>query len=471
MRTAALCALLVAPLLGAAALAAEPPDMARLSEISSRAGTVVSGNAAHYLEGRPEKALAALRQLHVDGDWETAFVLGNMTWVIHPEASLAWHQQALAWSGGNSASQLEMALQHTRREDCPAAIKAWDHVDAAGELKGHMPVVAAYCHFKLGDYNRAYALLEKAQIRHAGRLEGLLDEIWGARPALVRHAEGVAALRAGGRPDADVLLDATVSLGTQKGERYRGLLAVVDAAGAQPPAGDLADLRCLRSVLADDATMAKHDDGYSPEPPERRLARAKRWKRALDRCSLVLGEGRLPAGKALSGLLLRISLSLDLIDARRALAQHGPALQARAQSEAGDFAALEVLAALQAMSGDRTGLAASDELGWKRYRSARFAASRVIGLLPDTGKPDVAMANAARAAWVDFPEDSQVLWMVLDFGGLEGADRERALRSQVLAEFHGVTAYSELHASKSAARLVKALGEYRALVLPAPAAP
>ena len=65
------------------------------------------------------------------------------------------------------------------------------------------------------------------------------------------------------------------------------------------------------------------------------------------------------------------------------LRRHGAELQARARSEAGDLPALEMLAYLQVSVGDQAALKASDELGWRRYRVAKFAKSRLIGALSD----------------------------------------------------------------------------------------
>lgn len=448
--------------------AALADDGTRLAEIVARAEIAAnsSNSIEHYLEGRPEQALAPLRALEEKGDWETAFVLGNMTWRMHPELSLRWHEQALAWSGGNAHSQLEMALQHMRHDRCTEASAAWDAVDAAGFLEGHLSALAAYCHFKQGDYPRAYALLEKSGGSRHGALERVLEEIWGPRPALARHADGVAALRRGEPVEPESLLSATVAIETAQGMRYRGLLAVVEAAGSEPAAGDYADLACLRPALEAERDEAADDPGYLPEPAERKGRLAKAWKRAFDECGLVLPGQRLASGRSLNGLLLQRAIALGLIDAPAALAAHGEALQARATAGEGDLAALEILASLQMLAEDREGLARSDELGWRRFGNARFAASRVIGLLTAAGGPDETVAEAARQAWADFPEDAHVLWLVLDYGQLEGEQRKRALRSQVLAEYRGPTVFDELHVRRSGARLVKALVEYRPLVMP-----
>lgn len=470
MRPAVLTVLLAALSFSAAAAAAAY-DYSRMQQILAEAEAASKGNHAHYLDGRPEQALDALRSVEKPGEWESAFVLGNMVWRLHPDESLAWHRKAVRLSQGHSLAELEMALEYTRHDQCADAVASWARVDAGAELRGVLPAVAAYCHFKLEQYEQAYGLLGRTEMKRAGQLESVLDGIWGQRPAIARHADLVADLRAGREVDVEALLGATTALAAARGERPAGLLAVLDAIGERPVTGDLADLRCLRPVLVAERDEAREDDGYGEEDPERLQRLAAVWRKGLDRCGLLLPEGRLPHGKSLAGFLLSRVFSLGLLDAGEALAVHGPALQARADSAAGDLAALEVLASLQLLARDRKALAASDELGWQRYRNARFAASRVIGLISDGGEPSGEMAGMARRAWSDFPEDAQVLWMALEFGRLEGDDRKRALRSQVLAEYRGLTAYSELHVRKSAARLVRALAEYRALVLPEPAQP
>ena len=457
-----------------AVLAAEL-NMSRVSSLSAAAQQASEGATDDYLEGNAQNALARLRKIEKKGDAEAAFVLGNMTWTLHPAESFAWHQQALEWGGDNAAVQLELALHYTRREKCAEAVKAWQRVDELDQLAGYFPAIAAYCHLKLGQDREAFAMFDRNKFGHAGKFEGLLEEIWGERPTLASHADALAAFKAGQSRDTRELLKHAVALPGYNGQRARALTAIlaVDSEGAKTDPM-LQDLVCLRPWIADDLRRGeayrKREEAYDyPDEADRKADRSSRaavLSKALRDCGLMLKQGRLPASDALARVLLSDAMELDLASARQLLDRHGPGLKQRAESSAGDLEALELLAALQLRAEDRVGLAESDRYGWERYREVRFAASRVAGLIGDSAEGQALAAEESRRAWKDFPDNAYVLKLVLQLGDLKGEDRKRALRSQVLAEFHGPTEESALHASKSARALVRALIEYRKLVEP-----
>ncbi len=452
-------------------------DPQRIQAIADAAEQAVRDNRASYLQGDPAAALARLRSVAKDGDAEAAFVLGNMAWTAHPDESLAWHRQALEWSEGDVLARLEMALQYTRHEDCARAAVEWQAVDDAGMLKGVMPAIAAYCQFRLGKYDAVYTLLRRTSTGGHGprNIEGVLGELWGPRPVLQRHADGLAALKAGERIDADELLAATLAMGGD--DQATGLLAIIAATPADAT-GDLADLRCLRPAIEGDlAAYTREDDDTTPSGDTAATdaamtaagTRKDRWATAMRDCDLLLDGGRLPAGQSLAGWLLGRAWDLELMDIKASLATFGESLWARAQSDAGGLHALNVLAALQVRAGDADGLRRSDELGWKRYRQANFAASRLAGAaLAD--KPDpAAAATIARAALADFPDDVNVLWLALEFGQLDPATRRRALMAQVVAEYHAPSATHPFNATgRSAQRLWKALHALQPMLAPKP---
>lgn len=466
---------LVICLSGSTASFAAELDMSRVSSLSATAQQASEGATDDYLEGNAQKALARLRKIEKSGDAEAAFVLGNMTWTLHPAESFAWHQQALQWGGDNAAVQLELALHYTRRENCVEAVKAWQRVDELDELAGYFPAVAAYCHLKLGQDREAFAMFDRAKFGHAGKFEGLLEEIWGERPTLANHAEALAAFKAGQSKDSRELLKHALALPGYNGQRARALTAIL-AVDSELMKSDptLQDLRCLRPWIADDRRRGedylKREESYDyPNEDERKAERSGRaavLAKALQDCGLMLGQGRLPASDALARVLLADVIEFELASARTMLDRHGPGLKQRAESSTGDLEALELLAALQLRAEDRKGLAESDRYGWERYREVRFAASRVAGLMGGSAEEQALAGEEARRAWKDFPDHAYVLKLVLQLGDLQGEDRKRALRSQVLAEFHGPTEESALHASKSARALVRALIEYRKRVDP-----
>jgi hypothetical protein len=400
---------------------------------------------------------------------------------MHPAESLAWHRQAAEWSGDSPIAHAELALEFTRPEDCEHAVDSWSKVDAAGMLEGYFPAVFAYCQLKLGHDREAFALMERAEYGHPGQFEGLLEEIWGERPALARHGDLLAAFRAGKPDEAEALLAAAHELSEYSGQRQQALLEIAKAADAAgSTSADLRDLSCLRPVyeggLANARERERADDDYSAYDPDKLDAQAAeaalRWRKGLDACGLVLSGHRLPASESLARGLLEAAVDLKLATPQELLAAHGPALKARAESASGDFAALDVLAALQMLAQDKAGVAASDQLGWERYGNARFAASRVLGQLIADGKvTEATKAMLVRAA-AQFPDDAQVGALVIKYGGLEGEARKQALRRQVLAEFHGPTEQMLMHSGKSAKLVVMAMNEYRRMVeavAPAPA--
>lgn len=461
-------ALLALALAAGPALAKTSPEKVQAVYQDIAAGQ--SDATALYLRGEPEKALANLRRFEKQGDWLPSFVLGNMTWRWHPAESLAWHEQAAQWRGDAGPVNLELALHYTRHEQCDKAGQAWRKAERAGAMEGYFPAVAAYCQFKLGNDAAAFALFEKAQFGAPGRFEGLLEEIWGPRPALVRHAEGLAAYRAGRPTDIEALINLAFLEGSAA---MLELTKAAEADAAAPPS--LKQLACLlpaiaaREVLLERAVNGEQPS-YGPEWDAAEAGMADLSRKTLGQCGLALPGQPLPDSLALARNVLHWVDQQSLATQAELLAAHGPALAALANSAEGNFEALDLLAALQMGANDRTAVAQSDELGWQRYRSARFAASRILGeVLKDNADPE-AVSALARRAWSDFPDDALVLWLVLEKGGLTGDDRRRALRSQILAEFHGPTGEYVMHPGKSAIRLVQAVQAYRQLPPPAPAA-
>lgn len=461
------------PVLMAVALAAGPawaktsPEKVQAVYEDIAAGQ--SDATALYLRGEPEQALANLRRFEKQGDWLPSFVLGNMTWKMHPAESFAWHQQAAQWRGDAGPVNLELALHYTRREECEQAADAWRKVEKAGAFEGYFPAVAAYCQFKLGNDAAAIALFERAEFGAPGRFEGLLEEIWGPRPALVRHAEGLAAFRAGQDTDIEALINVSFAEGDG------ALLELIKASKQVAAAPEsLRLLACLEPAIA---ARGKHIEKYgSGELPAYgqawdadEAAVAEGWREALTKCGTVLPGQPLPASMALARNLIYLATQASLATQAQMLAAHGQALAQRANSSEGDFEALDTLAALQMGANDRAAVMQSDELGWQRYRSARYASSRVLGEVLKEGADPAAVAALARRAWNDFPDDALVLWLVLEKGGLTGDDRRRALRSQILAEFHGPTGEYLMHSGKSAIRLLQAVQAYRQVVESTPA--
>lgn len=472
-RVPVLCALVACSLAAATASAGgRPPDARRMDAMLERLEPANVLATEDFLRGDLVAGRARLEAVVDRRDWVGLLALGNMAWVSHPAESLAWHQQAYALSRQNDHVLLELAYHHTRRGECTQAVDAWARLDAAGMVGTYMPMLAGYCHLVLGQDAQAFAMFERARIGHSGRFEHVLGELWGPAPAPVRFARHVTALRAGGEPT--VFFEALELAITMDG-RHRGLAMATLLDGARPHADRLgsavADLDCLRPAFEREAgepverTPAEDDLAATLEADRRaeqaREARTAAWAAQLRTCRLLLDAHPLPSDSRLAWLLASDVLTRRIATAEALLARHGRTLDARARSAQGDLPALRLLAALQVRAKDAAGLAASDELGWTRYREPRFAASRVIGeLVRDEGPTPEGMALLTRAR-ADFPDDAYILEYWLRLGQPTPEQARAGWRELALRQFRAPTGQSLFQFGPSASTLMLALRKYR----------
>src|SRR5262249_44271449 len=130
--------------------------------------------------------------------------------------------------------------------------------------------------------------------------------------------------------------------------------------------------------------------------------------------------------------------ALKIAPYRELLDRHGKELDARARSAAGDLAALETLAFLQVKNRETAALQASDELGWRRYRAAKFAQSRVVGqLFADDEAAKVRGRALLKEALSDLPGASWFHRISFEQQQVAPQERERALIAWILAEYEG----------------------------------
>ena len=137
--------------------------------------------------------------------------------------------------------------------------------------------------------------------------------------------------------------------------------------------------------------------------------------------------------------------SFQVAPHRALLDRNGSDLQARSRSAAGDKAALELLSFLQVTARDSAGLPASDELGWRRYRLAKYAASRALGT-PWDDNADTKAQGAARLneALRDFPQDALLRRLRFEHARPPAEELQRALLDWILAEYSGLSRNGEV---------------------------
>lgn len=455
------------PALWAGPVAAQQLDGRTMMRAGDKAREAWPETRARLLEGDVPGAVAVMRAAVKREGWQGKLAVGNMTWVMHPAESRALHEEALAESKGAPMARLEVALHHTRANECDAALADWKALRGDPLLPPHIPMLEAYCLLRNGDDAAAASALERAQLQghRAQRAYGsLINELWGPRPAIAVYADQMALYKQGGAGaslDALVMAAATVD---DPVTRFEALQRAVDVAalreGAQSPRA--AELACLRPWFVEEAkAAAKVQESDDPLAVFADNGEGKRRDAALKRCGLLVDGGAFPANVGLGRVMLSWMIG-DGADASALLARHGPALKARAEARPGELGALETLAALQAAAKDWDGVAASDELGWRTYGAQKFAESRVMGLAVKDMEGGGGMSPTTLArldeARRQFPTSAHLLWVDVMSARAAGEAKATLLRQWVLAEHTSAMSLDPLHAAPSNPRLMEAWG-------------
>ena len=457
-------ALVASALLGSAfvSLAASTASVDKLQAELAQAGKSLNDvqpvATADYLQGNPDRALERFLAATDQNDWKSLYMLGNMLFTQQPEESFRLHQRAYELSGDSDFALLELAYDYTRRDECPKALAAWKRVDKAGLFGSYMPLLAAYCHLKLGDDAQAFAMVDKSRSRY-GQLEQALEGMWG-EPVLRVHAQTLARFKAGGSPaDLDAALENSVRFGSGS-DRGRALLAIANAAGGTktPPREVAAGLECLRPALEQEASLPPDTQAGSDAGKK---AIGEVWRERMDACGFVLDDHALPANAAFARVLVVTAIELDIASAQDLVTAHSKALDERARSKAGGIAALRLLAAMQARADDPA-LRQTDELGWSRYADAEFAASALSSMFRPDATPtptDLARLNQAHR---QFPDDARILHLWLRHGSPSKDEARAGWRKLALLEFRKPSLQrDEMHFQPTAYTLYQALNEYR----------
>ena len=411
---------------------------------------------ADYLDGDPDRALERFLEVADQDDWKSLFVLGNALFTQQPDESFRLHQRAYELSRHNDFTLLELAYDYTRRDDCTKALEAWKRVDKAGLFGSYMPMLAAYCHLKLGDDAQAFAMMDRSTSRY-GQLENSLKDLWG-EPVLRAHAEALRRFKAtGALAELGAALENSVRFGVGR-DRGRALLAMARAAATTKPGEVSTQLECLRPAFEREAALPA-DATTDSDAGNDTIGGA--WKKRMVACGFAIEGRALPANAALARVLVVTAIDLDLASAQDLLVAHSKQLDDRARSPAGDIAALRLLAAMQARVDDHA-LEQSDELGWSRYGDADFAASRLSDLFKPDATPtpgDVARLNQAHH---QFPDDARILLLWLRHATPSKDEARDGWRKLALLEFREPNVQRDnLHFQPTAFTLYEALREYR----------
>jgi len=455
-------AFIASALLGSAVAssAAGTASVEKLQAELTRAGKALDdvqpAATADYLDGNADRAFKRFMSVADENDWKSLFMLGNMLFTQAPDESFRLHQRAHELSGGNDLTRLELAYDYTRRDECPQALAAWKRADTAGLFRTYMPMLAAYCHLKLGDDAQAFAMVDRFQARH-GQLESALKDLWG-EPVMRVHADTLGRFRtSGSAADLDAALENSVrfDIGSDRG---RALLAIArTATSTKAPLGNTpTELDCLRTAMEKEASLPP-DAGSDAS----KNAIRDEWKQRMDACGFVLDGHALPANAALARVLVVTAIELDIASEQDLLTAHSKQLDERARSKAGDIAALRLLAAMQARVDDPA-LQQTDELGWSRYADAEFAASRLNTIFKPDAKP--APEDLARLAQAhrQFPDDATILHLWLRHGTPSKDEAREGWRKLALMEFRKPSLQRDnMHFQLTAYTLYEALHEYR----------
>ncbi|ROU08291.1 hypothetical protein [Lysobacter enzymogenes] len=377
--------------------------------------------------GRLDQAVAELVAYAERGGAARRFAIGNMLWAMAPDASLGLHRSADALQPEQPEILFELALHYTRKDDCAAALPLWARLRAGPiGIPATATYVAAYCHLVRGDLRGAVAIVRDSDVdsHHVGA-EKMSYEVFGGPSELSLFDRDYRQAAGGDRAALERLLARSFDW---HGDWWNAApqASAQDAAIAlartqwSPRQRERQEWDCLWPKLRDGAQAFGYDD--------------------LERCRVIVGghpssAHPYPASSALGWVALgrAVARAAQPPDFAALLARHGDTLRERAVGVAGDLQALRVLAYLQQGAGDAAGLAASDELGWKRYREEAFARSRIERARPAAdAAPDPAYRALLAQAAQDFPHDPLYPLLQASDGGGDpsAADLARILQAE-----------------------------------------
>lgn len=409
---------------------------------------VMDANAKRLLVGDVDGYVEAVRAAARPDDWTSLLVAGDALYSVAPAAAISLHEAAARLAPGEGMPILELAFDYQRTGQCELAADAWKAADRFGALYSPVPGIAAYCFFRLGRIDEALALWSRVHWpSHRVPLDRLVSERAVGTQAQDIHNRAYAQARAGDEKAFGVLVANALKwrpdLWNERVHRQAFDAARELARQVWPSNARLhRELDCVDEVLS--------------------AFEADAVRGVLRRYGFLVDDGGLPLSPDVTRFLFARLDRFKLESTAELLRRHGPALDARARSEAGDLPALEVLAFLQVSSRDLEALKATDDLGWRRYRVAKFAVSRMAGLTRDPAAWESHGRQLLDEALKDFPGEAYLHELRYTRWDPPPSQRERYLVEWALAEYEGLsTTLLLLPSTRTLVSVVRALHELR----------
>jgi len=404
------------------ALAQAPADAQRWKAVFR---TIAEKNEPKLMVGDIDGFVAAIRSAVNDTDWVSQLVAGDAVYRASPLAAIPFHEAAAKLAAGEGMPQLELAFDYQRTGHCDRAIPAWEAADRLGVLTSPATAVAAYCFFRVGKIDEALALWSRVQWpRHRVSLDFALSEMAMGSLALEVHTKAYAEARAGDEKALGKLIEN--ALDWRKDWWNTGVNpAALDAARELAKTIRPADVRLHRELdCASESSTAKDSASLLD---------------VLRRHRFLIEDGELPKSSEVAKFLFARIDAMKAAPLGDLLDRHRSSLETRARSEDGDVAALEILAFLQAQARDYAGLKRSDELGWRRYHLAKFAASRLMSALNDKQEWSTRGETLLKEAIKDFPEQALLHKLRYEMFPPLPSERDRYLMEWLFAEYAGLS--------------------------------
>lgn len=385
---------------------------------------ITDQNEQRLLTGDIEGYVSAIRSAVKADDWVSQLVAGDAVYRISPAAALPFHEAAAKLAPSEGLPHLELAFDYQRAGQCERAILAWQTADRFRALGSPNTAIAAYCFFRAGRIDEALALWARVEWpRHRVSLDFAIAEMAMGSLALDTHVKAYVLAQAGDEKALKTLIGNALNW---RADWWN--------AGINPKAFD-AVRGLAKSIRPSDSRLHRELDCANEAS---KIKDADSMLDLLRRCRLLIGDGELPASSEVAKFLLA---RLNAVKAAPAdfLERHRAALEARSRSAEGDLAALEILAFLQVQARDHTGLKATNDLGWRRYRVAKFASSRLIAAMSDQHEWNARGETLLKEALNDFPQESVLHRIRYEAFPPAPSERERYLMAWLFAEYAGLS--------------------------------
>lgn len=386
---------------------------------------IAQENEPRLMVGDVEGYVAAIRSAIKADDWVSQMIAGNAVYRVSPLAAIAFHEAAAKLAPNEGVPHLELGFDYQRTGQCERAIQAWQTADRLNALNSPSTAVAAYCFFRTGRVDDALGLW--ARVQWPGQrvaLDFAISEMAIGTRALDVHIKAYGLARTGDERAFRTLIGNALDWRKDwwnASVNHKAFDAVRALAKNVRPS----DSRLHRELdCANEASLAKDADAL---------------RDVLLRCRLLIGDGELPDSSEVAKFLLARLDALKSAPVGDLLNRYGGVLERRAKSSEGDLAALEILAFLQVTARDQTASKATDELGWHRYRVAKFATSRLMGALADKQEWSSHGEALLKDALKDFPETALLHKLRYEMFPPVPSEHERYLVDWLCAEHAGLT--------------------------------